>query len=392
MLAHYRRRICSQYLSLLRQNYSTKPEQIPPPHPPAAGIAKLTNRRLIALHGQDAPGFLQGVVTNNIRPGETRGFYSAFLNAQGRVLADVFIYPSAQNPHYRSTLTLTPGSPQPDEPSYFIEVSSDTVDSLLAHIRRHKLRAKFSARILDPTDWSVYSVWNENQKWTPFRALEPGDKAYHDIGCVDVRAPGMGKRVVVAREGLDAIMDGGVEETTLEVQTLRRILHGVPEGPLEILPTIALPHESNIDYMSGIDFRKGCYVGQELTIRTHHTGIVRKRILPIQLYLSPSPLPQTLTYNPESKISIQVPEGGINISRVDGQGRSKGKFLRAVGNVGLALCRLESMTDTVLTGEIGGWSAGDEFKVLAGEGEVRVKAFVPKWHYRAPAVGKSVSM
>jgi transferase CAF17, mitochondrial len=202
----------------------------------------------------------------------------------------------------------------------------------------------------------------------------------------------MGRRVVVGRGERDIIMDEGIKETTLEVQTLRRILHGVPEGPLEIIPTVALPQESNIDYMSGIDFRKGCYVGQELTIRTHHTGIVRKRILPIQLYLPPSPLPQTLTYDPESKINVQVPEGGINISRVDGQGRSKGKFLRAVGNVGLALCRLESMTDTVLTGEVGGWSAGDEFKVLAGEREVRVKAFVPKWHYKTPAVGKSVSV
>ncbi|KAI9785338.1 MAG: ccr4 associated factor [Geoglossum umbratile] len=387
MLPHHRRRICTQCLSLLRRSYSTKPEPILPPHPPATGIAKLTDRRLIALHGQDSTSFLQGVVTNNVRPGETRGFYAAFLNAQGRVLADVFIYPSAQNPHYRSTVPLTPGSPQPNEPSYLIEVSSDTADSLLAHIRRHKLRAKFSARILDPENWSIYSIWNDKQKWTPFRALEPGDGAYHEIGCVDVRAPGMGRRVVVGRGERGVIVDESIEESPLDVYTLRRILHGVPEGPFEILPTTALPHESNIDYMSGVDFRKGCYVGQELTIRTHHTGIVRKRILPIQLYLPPSPPPQTLTYNPGSNISIQAPQGVVDISRVDGQGRSKGKLLRAVGNVGLALCRLESMTDTVLTGEGSAWSAQDEFRVLVGGGEVRIKAFVPKWHHKAPAVG-----
>ncbi|KAH0553227.1 hypothetical protein GP486_006607 [Trichoglossum hirsutum] len=79
-----RARTCTQCLRC-RRFYSTpgpEPAPVHPPHPPASGVAKLTNRRLIALSGQDVPHFLQGMVTNNVRPGETRGFYAAFLNAQ----------------------------------------------------------------------------------------------------------------------------------------------------------------------------------------------------------------------------------------------------------------------------------------------------------------------
>merc|ERR1719422_1958319 len=58
---------------------------------------------------------------------------------------------------------------------------------------------------------------------------------------------------------------------------------GVGECPSELQPGKALPLESNADYMHGVSFHKGCYVGQELTARTHHTGVVRKRIMPLRL-------------------------------------------------------------------------------------------------------------
>lgn len=85
-----------------------------------------------------------------------------------------------------------------------------------------------------------------------------------------------------------------------EQYLVHRIKHGVPEGVEEIIPMQAFPMESNLDFMgasescclplyfslngSQVDFRKGCYVGQELTVRTYHTGLVRKRTIPIQLY------------------------------------------------------------------------------------------------------------
>lgn len=91
---------------------------------------------------------------------------------------------------------------------------------------------------------------------------------------------------------------------TADDYTIHRFLHGVPEGSVELQPLNALPLNSNMDLMGGsenttliifpsiprltflfpVDFRKGCYVGQELTVRTYHTGVIRKRIYPVQLY------------------------------------------------------------------------------------------------------------
>lgn len=153
-----------------------------------------------------------------------------------------------------------------------------------------------------------------------------------------------------------------------------------------------------MDYMLGIDFRKGCYVGQELTIRTHHTGVVRKRILPVMLYVPPTgdvaeqDTPNRLSYEPDRAKDVSLPPSPAagtqhNISRIRSKGRSAGKWLGGVGNVGLALCRLE-----VMVGEEGefavkweGDGEGTEGGIDGGEsekgrGEVRVKAFVPEWH------------
>ncbi|KAJ4292228.1 ccr4 associated factor [Collariella sp. IMI 366227] len=163
----------------------------------------------------------------------------------------------------------------------------------------------------------------------------------------------------------------------------------------EILREQALVHESNIDLMGGVDFRKGCYVGQELTIRTEHRGVVRKRILPCVLYPEEEAEPKALEYHPEiggdgggGGVSADMVPAEASIGRVGKKGRSAGKWLRGVGNVGLALCRLEMMTDVVLPGEAASaaYTAGDEFVVgLGGKGEeddarkVKIKAFVPEW-------------
>lgn len=85
-----------------------------------------------------------------------------------------------------------------------------------------------------------------------------------------------------------------------DAYTLHRIIRGVPEGSVDIQPMQAFPMESNLDVMGGrecyfqpprplltlvtVDFRKGCYVGQELTVRAYHTGAIRKRILPVIIH------------------------------------------------------------------------------------------------------------
>ena len=306
-------------------------------------------------------------MTSNVSPSiGHQGHYSAFLNASGRVLYDVFIYPASHNNSYREM--IQGGS---DEPGFFIEVDANEVETLAKHLKRYKLRAKVGIRLIDDQEWRVWQAWPDD------RATRREDVG--EIHCYDSRAPEMGTRLVTMGEKLSM----EAEEATTSEYDLRRMMLGVAEGQSEILTGSALPQESNIDYMGGIDFRKGCYVGQELTIRTHHTGVVRKRILPVQIYRDGGP-PNEISYNQDAKLILPPP--GSNISRTDKKGRSAGRWLGGVGNVGLALCRLEVMTDTILTSEGSQWSPEHEFKVAwelsdgSDGGEVKVRAFVPEWH------------
>lgn len=383
-----------------------KPSSTPLFPPPLTGYTRLTHRALVAISGQDSTSFLQGMVTQNMMLGQDpvrtprhTGTYAAFLNAQGRVLHDVFIYPS-------SSLTASPSATgaQEADPSWLIEVDKSEVTNLLKHLKKHKLRSKLTLRALDEDEQTVWSSWNEESeslRWAAYNLESTSSESTSSqssiLTCVDTRAPGFGSRIITPGSGDlrthftdNQIISPSSEEVPLSDYTLRRILHGVPEGQTEIVRESALPMESNMDLMRGVDFRKGCYVGQELTIRTHHTGVVRKRILPVQLYNDELKQPSTLDvpiFDPNA--SLPLPPPGANISRISARkGRSAGKFLNGVGNVGLALCRLEMMTDIALTGEGSQYDANQEFKVSwddEGEGaqgtsvEVKAKALVPPW-------------
>ncbi|KAF3483445.1 uncharacterized protein GIQ15_02769 [Arthroderma uncinatum] len=358
-----------------------------PPPPPQSGYSRLTNRSLISLSGIDSTSFLQGLITQNLAvpknsPPVTSPFYAAFLNSQGRILNDVFIYPShAANSASSGELEM----------EYLIEVDKEHAASLLKHFKRHKLRSKLKFRALDEGERSVWALWDEGNvsTWQGGEAIGENNA----IACLDNRAPGMGHRLIASGDELQApikeVLPG--DEASMQTYTLRRILHGVAEGQAEMVRESALPMDSNVDIMNGIDFHKGCYVGQELTIRTHHRGVVRKRILPVQLYGPDQALPNSdgPVYIPDT--NLLLPPAGVeaNISKVGARkGRSAGKFLTGIGNVGLAVCRLEMMTDVALTGESTQYDASHEFKIswdaTEGEGvedggETKVKAFIPPW-------------
>ncbi|KAI5854559.1 putative aminomethyl transferase [Tricharina praecox] len=318
-------------------------------------------RSLLHLHGPDAAKFLQGITTSQLlTPPPTGAVYSGLLTAQGRVLFDTFIYPANTSAAWRASLSQ---NEDPQDPAFFIEADAAEVLKLKAHLRRYKLRSKVAIREVE--DWGAWSVWD-------------GSAAAGDLGGVDPRAPGFGARVV-----LPAGARPQGEEVGATEYMLRRIMYGVAEGAREIVPGTALPLESNMDLAHGVDFRKGCYVGQELTIRTKHTGIVRKRILPVALYAASEAPPTTLEYTG----GAPQPEVGADIRNIGGRrGRPVGKWLDGLGNVGFALCRLEPMAGVVLedgvkiegehaeSEEVGEFRVGEE-----GESEIRVKAFVPAW-------------
>ncbi|RHZ52207.1 YgfZ/GcvT domain-containing protein [Aspergillus thermomutatus] len=392
---------CSRLFSTTVQHRAQQLSDAVASSPPRTGYARLSNRGLISIEGVDSTAFLQGLITQNMlvandpsRATRRTGAYTAFLNSQGRVLNDAFIYPMPRGDSETATI---------EDPAWLIEVDKNGVYSLLKHLKKHKLRSKLKLRALEDGERTVWSSWKDHAepRWAAYNleyeSSSPFSPPSSVAGCIDTRAPGFGSRLVTpGEEDLRVHLPDETQvagsEVDLETYTVRRMLHGIAEGQAEIIRESALPLECNMDMMRGVDFRKGCYVGQELTIRTHHTGVVRKRIVPVQLYadsLDALPSGDTPVYDPSAAVAL--PPTGSNISKVGGRkGRSAGKFLGGVGNIGLALCRLEMMTDIVLTSEGSQYSPDQEFKVSwsaseeassnsTGSGEVKVKALVPPW-------------
>lgn len=329
---------------------------------PAHAIAPLPSRALLHIHGPDAQKFLHALTAATISASTSGAVYTVFLTPQGRVLFDTFIHPLNHIPAWRSTVDNS------DDPAFLIEADAAALADLQAHIRRYKLRSKFLLRPAD--EWTTYATWGGAGGALP---------ATTTIRCVDPRGGGLGGRTVLPAS------TQGVQTVGAEDYTVRRMLHGVAEGRDEIVPGVALPLESNVDLFGGVDFRKGCYVGQELTIRTKHTGVVRKRILPVALYPAGQQQPAVLGFCPPAALSPGLADRlqpGAAIKKLAAGKRPVGKWLRGAGNIGLALCRLEAMTRIRLGEAEAGFVDGDEFVVegAAAEAEaVRVKAFVPEW-------------
>lgn len=251
------------------------------------------------------------------------------------------------------------------------------------------LRSKVKLTPLDD-ELAVWAAWGQEEpeiprkwRWARSGSVEPvwPDDALpwsagRDNALVDRRAPGMGLRMLV-RQGDQPEEAAAYDVVEAEQHKLHRILNAVPEGVEEIVPLSAFPMESNLDVMGAVDFRKGCYVGQELTVRTYHTGVIRKRILPVQLYSPDStPSPEPIT-NPEIPmqasgldIRLSVPPSTELLSDEPApRPRSTGKLLASTQGVGLALLRLEHL-DAVLRGEL---------RLAVGEDGWGVQPWWPSW-------------
>ncbi|WFD29912.1 hypothetical protein MSPP1_000926 [Malassezia sp. CBS 17886] len=341
-----------------------------------AQLAHLPQRALISLAGRDTINWLQGNISKDVHRLETSGpgddaFYAGFFNPQGRVLADAFLHPV------------------PDAPdTVLVEVDRAIAADLLKFMRRFKLRSKFV--LADVSDaWDVYHLWGAGAKDAPHDVNATGQIARRDARC-----PAMGWRILVRKgEKVDVRMDS--QPATEHAYTLHRMLNGVPEGAREIKFGTSLPLESCMDYMHGIDFRKGCYIGQELTARTHFTGLVRKRIVPVVLRSegdagAPAELDESsalsLPNDGEDVRLVTSPAAGAFQEPRPARTRSAGRFLSGIDNVGLGLLRLEQVT------KVAAAHAGGEpvpyLAVAGANGEsLRVHASTPAWWPREEEEG-----
>ncbi|KAL1597684.1 ccr4 associated factor [Paraconiothyrium brasiliense] len=349
----------------------------------ASIVARNRPQWALTLAGPDAAKFLQGLVTNNVDKSRETPFYAAFLDARGRMLWDVFIWTF---PGLKEQEGMTGG-----DWACYIEVDAGEVQSLVKHLKRHKLRSKIAIKVIgessDKEDRTgALQVWAD---WGSGGSI--GNDSHQIV--VTMEDPRFVSDKLTMRRSL--IRPFGIssplppsEDVSLGEYTQLRYNYGIPEGQEEILRESALPMEFNVDLSQGIDFKKGCYVGQELTIRTKHTGVVRKRVLPVKLsngdarHGNLETHSQNPTYN-ENNLKLdpaQFYSADIKLLDQDGsvkKGRAAGKLISICGNVGLALCRLEMMTSMKISAEGGSWKPGMEFGVAdRNSNVVKVKPLV----------------
>lgn len=214
---------------------------------PPRAIACDESRQLIRVAGAEAVEFLQALVTANV---ETMALDScrpgALLTPQGRILADMMIHRMADG--------------------FLLECDAARADDLYTRLRRYRLR-----RPIDLVQKESLRVW---VGWGP------GDAP--DGAHIDPRHPDLGWRWI----GTAGDMPPGYADTdmtALDRWHARRIAAGVPQGPVDLVPERALMLEAGLDRLGAVDFEKGCYVGQEVTARTHYRGLVKRRLAPVRL-------------------------------------------------------------------------------------------------------------
>lgn len=215
-------------------------------------------RSVVRLSGVDLFHFLQGLVTNDVLALEQqteRSMYACILNAQGRFLHDMMLYRAMA-----------------DAKTILADVDHTGLGGLLRLLKRYKLHAK-----VDVADVSTeYGVWTRFDG--PMEASTSGITDW----VADPRLPLLGLRAVFPRAQPPVPSAGEAVVDAAAFQQWRVEL-GVAEGIQEIPTGEAIALEYNIDWLHGISFHKGCYIGQELMARAHFQGQVRKRLMPVQL-------------------------------------------------------------------------------------------------------------
>lgn len=222
---------------------STEPPEI---GPVMAGremtTAFLEDRGVVDVEGEDARALLQRLVTSDVmalRPGEAR--YAALLSPQGKIVADFLIMDAS-----------TEGGPD----LFRLDCPLALAPDLARRLSMYRLRAKVA--IADRSrDIGIVAHWPAGR------------------GVRDPRHADLGYREVVERAACR------VDPEALRGYDALRIALGVPDGGRDYAYGDAFPHDANLDRLGGVDFEKGCYVGQEVVSRVHHRGTARRRIVPV---------------------------------------------------------------------------------------------------------------
>lgn len=221
----------------------------------------LDGRGVLSVTGADAGRFLDNLLTNDVGglpPG--RASYVALLTPQGKIVVDMIA----------SRI----------EGGFRLDLPRPLAADIARRLTLYRLRSK--VEIADVSeDWRVFAIWGDG-------LLPPiaGELVS------DPRLPGLGARAYLAA---GVALPDGVTPSGTDAWRANRILLGVPQGGLDFVYGEAYPHEACLDQLNGVDFKKGCYVGQEIVSRMEHRGTARTRVTPVLLDGLPPPIGAAVT-------------------------------------------------------------------------------------------------
>jgi hypothetical protein len=242
---------------------------------PIQTYALLEERGLLAVSGPDASAFLQGLITNDVdKVTPERAIYAALLTPQGKFLYDFFVA------ELGGRLVL------------------DCEGARLAELERrltlYRLRADVVLEDLGP-GWRVAALIGAGALRPLGLEPEPGQAIAlgHGIAFTDPRLAAIGGRAILPSESAPATLEGqGLARAEAADYDRARLAAGLPDGSRDMIVEKATLLESGFDELAGVDFKKGCFVGQELTARVKYRGLVRKRLMPVAVE-GPLPAPGT---------------------------------------------------------------------------------------------------
>lgn len=280
-------------------------------------VSHLTDRAVIRVAGLEAKPFLDRLITcdlDRVSVGAPR--FGALLTPQGKITADFIVW-------------------EAEERAYLLDVSRACAPDLIKRLNLYKLRARLT--IGDITgECAVFAGWN-----APLPPMA--------LSAPDPRVAALGWRAVAAPSSIGA-------DASRDDYDTHRVAVGVPEGGRDFAFGDAFPHEALMDQMAGVDFDKGCYVGQEVVSRMQHRGTARTRIVP-------------LDYEGDAA------EPGAAVTAGE---RTLGETGSAAGSRGLATIRIDRAADALAEG----------VPILAGGRPVRLRK--PEW-VRFPFPGEPAS-
>jgi tRNA-modifying protein YgfZ len=264
--------------------------------------ALLPDRGVVKIVGDGARNFLHGLVTadvQNLTPGAAR--FCALLTPQGKIIAD-FIVAEA---------------PAKDGGGFFLDVPRAQGTPLVDRLNLYKLRAKVIIEDLSEV-LGVLAVWDGKS------TTENG------LCYADPRLPALGMRVMLPPHLASATAANlGVRLVDASEYEAHRIALGVPRGGVDFSYGETFPHETDMDQLGGVDFAKGCYIGQEVVSRMEHRGTARTRAVPV-------------------RYDGAAPQAGATI--IAGE-RQVGLMGSSAAGRGLALLRLDRVADAIARGE-----------------------------------------